>query len=768
MDKDELLHRLLGTFLAELEEHVRTLNHDLLALEQQENTAARSAVLATMFRAAHSLKGAARSVDVGPIEAACHRLETILAAVRDGQLSLTAELTQLLFEAVDAIQDAGLRMKDKRPLDSAPVALLLPRLEAAMTRGDAAGASPPTQTALQHVAAAAPPTTAEPAALDPGAGAVGSAAGIGFARIAAEQLDALLAHNGELLVARRRFTAWQDQLVEFRTLVAQWRARWGDVDRLLKMRERADGEEFLHPSVGPAEGLPLAMPSHIVQALGGNGNKLRQLERGLERLGAAFAEDQRALERAAVALDEEIRRVRMLPFRDACEGLHRIVRDLAMAQGKEVELLLPSDAVKLDRSILERLKDPLLHLVRNALDHAIEPPAQRHEAEKPRRGRVTVAAALHGSQVEITVEDDGQGLDAEAIAEQVRRRGLPMPDDADELSQVIFLPGFSTAQLITEISGRGIGLDVVKTSVESVHGSVSVSSTPGHGTRFTLTVPLTLTTLRGLLVEAGGQVLAFAGTNVKALLRVGLNDIHPIEGREMVRHDGRLVPLASLAELLGLPESESAGPPGLLPVVIVTAGERQAAFVVDTLLEEQEITVKSLGPRLTRIAYVAGASTLPSGRIALILNAGDLVRHALAQSQGRKLSEALRAPTQEKRQRLLLVEDSVTTRALEKNILEAAGFDVLIAVDGEEAWQILQMQGVDLVVTDVEMPRMDGFALTEAIRGSKRYRDLPVILVTALESDNDKARGIEVGADAYLLKSGFNQQRLLETIGQLL
>jgi two-component system chemotaxis sensor kinase CheA len=469
-----------------------------------------------------------------------------------------------------------------------------------------------------------------------------------------------------------------------------------------------------------------------------------------------------------VALDEEIRRVRMLPFQEACEGLQRTVRDLATAQGKEVELLLPSEAVEMDRSILERLKDPLLHLVRNALDHAIEPPAQRRKAGKPRRGRVTVAATLHGSQVEVTVEDDGKGLDAGAIAEQARRRDLDLPENADDLSRLIFQPGFSTSELITEVSGRGIGLDVVKTSVESVHGTVSVASTPGQGTRFTLTVPLTLTTLRGLLVEAGGQVLAFAGTHVKGLLRVGLNDIHQIEGREMVRHEGRLVPLASLVELLGLPGGEPAGPRGLLPVVIAAAGDRQAAFTVEALLEEQEFTVKSLGPRLVGVPHVAGASTLPSGRIALILNAGDLVRHALGQAPGRKLTDALAIPAQQARRRLLLVEDSVTTRALEKSILEAAGFEVLAAANGEDAWHILQAQGADLVVTDVEMPRMDGFALTEAIRGSKRFRELPVILVTALESDQDKARGIEVGADAYLLKSGFNQQRLLETIGQLL
>jgi two-component system, chemotaxis family, sensor kinase CheA len=762
MDKDELLQRLLGTFLAELEEHVHTLNHDLLALEQQSDPAVTSALLATMFRAAHSLKGAARSVDVGPIEAACHRLETILAAVREERLKLTAEVTQLLFESVDAIQDAGKRLQEKRDLDSAPVTALLPRLEAAMNGGAVAETPTKSSARLRRAAPSAPKASAEPGKSPAGASAMN------FARVPAEKLDALLAHNGELLVARRRAGAWQDQLLELRTLVARWRGRWSDVERSLRRLTRADDEASTRFPSAPADDLPADLPRSVVQALGSNGDHLRQLERGLERLGTGFAEDQRALERAALALEEDIRRVRMLPFREACEGLQRTVRDLATAQGKEVELLLPSEAVELDRSILERLKDPLLHLVRNALDHAIEPPAQRRKAGKAGRGHVTVAAALHGSQVEVIVEDDGKGLDVEAIAEQVRRRGLVIPGDMDELHRLIFLPGFSTSRLITEVSGRGVGLDVVKTSVESVHGTVSVASTPGQGTRFTLTVPLTLTTLRGLLVEAGGQVLAFAGTNVKALLRVGLNDIHQVEGREMVRHDDRLVPLASLAELLGLRGSESAGPQGLLPVVIAAAGERQAAFTVDALLEEQEITVKSLGPRLVHIPHVAGASTLASGRIALILNAGDLVRHALGQSPSRRLTDSLAKPAQEARRRLLLVEDSVTTRALEKSILEAAGFEVLIAANGEDAWHILQAQGADLVVTDVEMPRMDGFALTEAIRGSKRFREMPVILVTALESDKDKARGIEVGADAYLLKSGFNQQRLLETIGQLL
>jgi len=365
----------------------------------------------------------------------------------------------------------------------------------------------------------------------------------------------------------------------------------------------------------------------------------------------------------------------------------------------------------------------------------------------------------------VAVSDDGRGLDLEALRRQLRKRGLPEPADDRELARAIFLPGLSTAPLITDISGRGVGLDVVKSRVEALHGTVDVSFVPGRGTRFGLAVPLTLTTLRALLVGAAGQTFAFVGTNVQKLLRLDPARLRSVEGRPMLASDGPPLPVAWLAQTLGLRGQGAAEPDGKAPALVVAAGEHRLVFVVDEFLAEQEIVIKSLGARIRRVPHVSGATILPSGRIALVLNAANLVRSALARAPVRVAQAGAPAPP---RKRILVADDSLTTRTLEKTILESAGYEVLVAADGQAAWQLLQERGADLLVSDVEMPRMDGFALAEAVRGSRRFRELPVVLVTALESDQDRARGIAVGADAYLAKSAFDQKNLLETIAQLL
>jgi two-component system chemotaxis sensor kinase CheA len=444
-----------------------------------------------------------------------------------------------------------------------------------------------------------------------------------------------------------------------------------------------------------------------------------------------------------------------------------MVHDLAQAAGKEVDLHIEGGAVELDRSVHEGLKDPLRHLVRNAIDHGAEPPAERQAAGKPARARITVAAVLRGSQVEVTVADDGRGIDLEGLRRQADKRGVEVPRDAEELARLVFRPGLSTAPLITDVSGRGMGLDVVKSRVESLHGTVAVAFTPGRGTSFTLAVPLTLTTLRALLVSVGSQTFALADSHVRRLVRVDPTQLRWVEGREMAALGGPPLPVVALAELLGLPGA----PPrsgARLPGLIIAAGPRQVVLVVEELLAAQEIVVKNLGARIRRVPYVSGATLLPSGQIALVLNAAHLIRRALAQTPGRGIGAGVAAAAPQPRKRVLLVDDSVTTRTLEKSILEAAGYEVAAAADGSAAWQLLHERGADLVVSDVEMPRMDGFALTQAIRESTRFHRLPVVLVTARETEQDKARGIQAGADAYLVKSAFDQKNLLETLAQLL
>ncbi|HSP78578.1 MAG TPA: response regulator, partial [Myxococcaceae bacterium] len=459
---------------------------------------------------------------------------------------------------------------------------------------------------------------------------------------------------------------------------------------------------------------------------------------------------------------EEVRRARTLPFAEACAGLERIARDAARGAGKQVRLEVRGGTQELDRSLLQGLREPLVHLVRNAVAHGVESPEERRAAGKPEEGRVTLSARLRGGRVEVVVEDDGRGLSLDIIREQARARGLEVADDA-AAARLIFLPGLSTVEAVTAVSGRGVGLDVVRTQVEALRGSVDVPFQPGQGTRFTLDVPLTLSTLRVLLVAAGGQTFAVAGESVARLLRLEPEDVRVVEGRQTWAAPEALVPLATLAEVLGLPADAPRPRPSAM---VLRGGEARAVLVVDEVVAEQEVLVRGLGSRIRRARHLSGAAVLPDGRLALLLNAASLARAA----EGRATPSGLfPSPAEERaRRRVLLVDDSMTTRALEQSILEAAGFEVLACVDGLEAWERLQAEGADVIVSDVEMPRMDGFALTEAVRGSPRFGKLPVVLVTARERPEDKARGLEAGATAYLVKSAFDQTHLLETLRQLL
>jgi two-component system chemotaxis sensor kinase CheA len=757
MDKSKMMQQLMATFLEELEEHVRAFNQDLLALEKSPPAHEQAERYKTLFRTAHSLKGAARSVNVQLIEGACHRLEEILSGVRDRHTVIGAELFSLLFATVDAIEEAGMRLREQQDLADAPLAALLPRLESA-----ASGTTP-----LPRESTSAP---VKHPVVEP---ALDAPVGSGSVRVPAEKLDSLLSSVGELLVVRRRVATHVGELAALMDFVDQWRSEWKRVERVVTKEPSAHGGASTM-SRGSRAGVAATFDSTRATAaaknarkvLDRNGDHLEYLDEKLSELSSELIGDSRLLEQVSRPLDDEVRRVRMLPFSEACAGLDRMVRDLAQAKEKEVEFVIEGGSVEMDRSILEGLKDPLRHLVRNAIDHGVELPSDRRKVNKRQSARIKVSASLRGAQVEVNVEDDGRGLDLEAIRMQARRRKLDEPPEERDLAHLIFQPGFSTASIITDVSGRGVGLDVVKNRVESLHGTVDLSFTAGKGTRFTLNVPLTLTTLRAVLVTAAGQTYAFAGTNVHKMVQVKADDIRTVAGREVLSLGGTPIPLASLAASLN-PASSAESSSEYIPVIILSAGTSRMAFSVDELLTEQEILIKNLGARIRRTPLVVGATLLPSGHIALVLNAANLIRSALQGGAAPRRTATKEAEAVVKK-RLLVVEDSVTTRTLMKSILEASGYDVATAVDGRAGWQYLQNHDTDLIVSDVDMPHMDGFELAAMVRASKKWQTLPVVLVTARETEVDQKRGIEVGADAYLVKSDFDQRKLLETITQLL
>ncbi|MGH7805696.1 MAG: hybrid sensor histidine kinase/response regulator, partial [Candidatus Binatia bacterium] len=406
-------------------------------------------------------------------------------------------------------------------------------------------------------------------------------------------------------------------------------------------------------------------------------------------------------------------------------------------------------------------------LLRNAVDHGLEPSDERRARGKSPQGRVLVKAELRGGQVEVIVADDGRGLDLASLREHAVRRGLPANADPSELARLIFLPGLSTAKTITDVSGRGVGLDVVKSQVEALHGSVDIRHEPDRGACFVLTVPLTLTILRALLFRVSGHTFAIPSVAVAQLVRGSKGAIRRVVGRDVLVLGGSPVPVVSLAGVLGFERGEP--PAGGRPsVLLLAAGEQRVGFVVDEFVAEQDVMVKNLGRRIGRVRHVSGATILPDGGVALVLSAADLARTALTGTVARPLAIESETVVALRRKKLLVVDDSLTTRSLEKSILEAAGYEVAVAADGEAAWQLLQRQAIDLVVSDVDMPRMDGFALATALRTSERLRNLPIVLVTARATEEDRARGIAAGANAYLTKSAFDQRSLLETIAQML
>lgn len=770
----------MSTFLEELEGHVRALNRDLLRFEKLPEGEEHATLLRNLFRTAHTLKSAARTVNADLIANASHQLEEILTAAREGNRAFSPALFELFFSTLDAVQDAGDRIRSRKNLADCRLAQLLPRLEAAARNNFSHPEEvPPEKSKGQAVVTQDNPPIAAPGSREPASApaafspaSVPASAEAEFSatvRVPAEKLDALLAQTGELLIALRAAASDMEIIDDLQASVHRWISEWQHLERSLP-------GPFPHQDdSGHQAGMPLnpaACPDGInprnARILRHTAENLRRLERDLERLQLVAAANQLPLARAANQLDEQVRHLRMLPFQQACEGLERMVRDIEKARDKQVEFLVEGGEVEMDRSILEALRGPLVHLIRNAADHGVETPEERQTAGKPRRARITVSANLQGAQVQVVVTDDGRGLDTQAIREQARKRGFPEPQTEAQAARLIFLPGFSTSKSVTDLSGRGVGLDVVKSAVEELRGTVDVSSTTGHGSRFVLTLPLTLTTLRALLVQAGGQTLALPGTHVLKAELVGPDTILSAQGQTLAILGGPPIPVAVLAEALGLPRPRPQKPPDTRPLVIVSTGVQQMGFIVDDLFSEQEIVVKSLGPRLKHIRNLSGACILANGRVALILNAMDLLRSTLGRPADPALASVFPETPPERRKHLLLAEDSITTRSLEKSILEAAGYQVTLAADGAEAWQFLREKQVDLVISDIEMPRMDGFELTEAIRKWKSPEELPVILVTSRASEKDRAKGIAVGADAYIVKSAFDQTDLLATIAQLL
>ena len=486
-------------------------------------------------------------------------------------------------------------------------------------------------------------------------------------------------------------------------------------------------------------------------------------------------QDRHAIGKLVDDLLEDSKKLLLLPFATLAAPFPKLVRDLCRDQGKEADLVIHGEEVEIDKRILEEMKDPLIHLLRNCVDHGIETPDERRRLGKPSRATITLAVSqVNGSKVELLVSDDGAGIDTDKVKESAVRHGLISAEEAARLDEpearaLIFQSEVSTSPIITRLSGRGLGLAIVREKAEKLGGEVSVESRPGLGTAFRIVMPATRATFRGILVEAAGRLLVVPTVQVERVARARPDDVQTVEGRETISFDGRAVALVQLADALELPPVERKDTPSAgVTVIVLGSGEQRIAFAVDAVLDEQEVLVKPLVKPLSRVRNVAAATVLGSGKVAPILNVADLLKSARKVAGAQARVAAGTAPAPAETRTILVAEDSITSRMLLKGILESAGYNVKIAVDGMEAFTLLRAERFDLVVSDVEMPRLNGFDLTARIRADKKLAELPVVLVTALETREDRERGIDVGANAYLVKSSFDQSNLLEAVRRLI
>jgi two-component system chemotaxis sensor kinase CheA len=705
--------KLRELFRAESEEHLQHLDDALLQLEQAPTE---QALLEEAFREAHSLKGAARMLGLSAIQAPAHRLEDQLNAARHN----TAQIN---------------------PQTLAQMALLLGEIRqltlAALGQGEAreraAMAAPATSLAATDLA---PPQRTAPVvpvqAGEPGAAAFR----IDSVRVATQQLDALLTYSGELTVTGTRL-----------------RRRLTELDVLIELSQEWTRSKAVRRSSEAME-------------------RLTRRDAMLARLRADLAADSARLDSIADEIEGALRDIRLLPLSNVLRLFPRLVHDLGQEQGKALELLIEGDETKADKLILEQIKDPLMHLLRNAIDHGIESAREREQAGKPATATLCIKASQSERSISIEVSDDGRGLDRKAIGQAAINLGLVSAQalssmNARQVEALIFNSGLSTSTSVGEISGRGVGMDVVRNNVQALKGRIELASTPGRGTRITLLLPHTLATMQVLLVQVNGHSYGLPLEGVRLLRTVMPTDRFVLEGRPAIQYRGRPILLARLADLLELAATGVPAAPGASSqAVVLGRGADAFAVLVDAFLGQQEVVLKPQSALLERLRNVSGATILDSGEICMLLNPQDLLG-SLRRAPG------LPAPTEpvlasRPKKTILLVEDSISIRTLEQRFLEDAGYQVVSAVDGMQAWHKLEDGVFDAVVSDIMMPNLSGLGLTERIRREARYADLPVILVTSLSSDEDRRHGLQAGANAYLVKSTFDQQVLLDCLQRLI
>jgi two-component system chemotaxis sensor kinase CheA len=725
---------LLQIFAGEQAEHVGRVR-SLLANVATPEGGADATALDELQRRAHTLKGAAHAVGLEMTETVIHRLETVFSKFRDGSARPTPDAIMLVERCMAAVED----ILAAAQADTDP-----PSVEDLLA-------------ALEHFPATAPaPARRAPAPAKSDTPAVQPPAEGDFVRVNARYIDEMVGVSAELLGAAVLDVEQDNPFLENARLLDQVYEEW-------QQMRRGD-----RPGSDADEALQLRRARHCLEFIDRQISSLRRRAHAASDVWDVRARDFR---RRAEDVYEHACNVRLTPAETVFSGFGALVRELAYQENKPIEFRTQGLETQADRLVLQALKDPVMHLLRNAVSHGAEPEEARIRKGKPPVNTIEIRISARGERLQLSVADDGRGIDTGAIVQEALRRGFL--SDASEatpanVTKLILLPGLSTAKEVTNLAGRGLGLSIVQEAVTRLQGDISIRPLRGGGTAISISVPLAASTQHILFAETAGQIFGISTSFVDQLLRVDVSEIRLVEGRESVIVGAEAVRLVRLSDVLGLPlaapQDDERGPEKLL-IVVASANEERIALVVGALRDEREVIVKDSGLAASQAGFTSGAVSMDDGSVAVVLNVPEL----LAQAGRRKTSASFVVlEPEQKVSSILVVDDSLTTRSLEKTILEAHGYRVRIAVDGAQALELLRAEPADLVISDVLMPRMTGFQLLAAMKGDATLKAIPVILVTSLESREEQAQGLELGADAYIVKHKFDQRELLQIVRQLI
>ncbi|HEX8594287.1 MAG TPA: hybrid sensor histidine kinase/response regulator [Pseudomonas sp.] len=772
---------LFELFTLEAEAQTQVLSTGLLALERNPTQAE---YLESCMRAAHSLKGAARIVGVDFGVSVSHVMEDCLVSAQEGRLYLQPEHIDALLQGTDLLM--RIATPGANNVGQADIDAYVARMDTLLTRGAGtlrgstlppAATEPGESSTLQASAMlladallpivevmpsplaefgndnVVPDTTSAAPPATPRRNRRISDSGERVLRVTAERLNDLLDMSSKSLVETQR-------LKPFLTNMQRLKRLQGNSRRALDDLEAGFGEAGMAPEAQKALNEARRLVAEAQQML------IHQTAE-LDEFGWLAAQRSQQLYDMALAC-------RMRPFADVLGGQARMVRDLGRELGKQVRLEIEGEKTQVDRDVLEKLEAPLTHLLRNAVDHGIELPEQRLAAGKPAEGLIRLKASHQAGQLLVELSDDGGGVDLERLRSNIVKRQLSPAETAAQLSEeellsFLFLPGFSMRDKVTEISGRGVGLDAVQDMVRQLRGGVSLEQAAGEGSRFLLEMPLTLSVVRSLVVEVGGEAYAFPLAHIERMSDVASDDIVQLEGRQHFWHEGRHVGLVAASQLLQRPASQNTD--GVLKVVVIRERDAVYGVAVERFIGERTLVVLPLDPRLGKVQDISAGALLDDGSAVLIIDVEDMLRSVeklLSTGRLERIDRHSRQVDTVTRKRVLVVDDSLTVRELQRKLLVNRGYEVAVAVDGMDGWNALRAEDFDLLITDIDMPRMDGIELVTLLRRDTRLQSLPVMVVSYKDREEDRRRGLDAGADYYLAKASFHDDALLDAVAELI